>query len=103
MNEVVENLRKDLMLLEKNKSLLQSYLNLGGDNNFFSINNDQFGSGGEEVIKLFSQCILLIEHCLENADEGSKINKKFMFEKLDLYDIEECLAKCVMPNVFNAF
>lgn len=98
--EFVDNLRKDLMSLQKQKTLLQSYLDLGGDDHFLSINDDNYGEKGKEVIRLYDDCIALLEHTLNNAEEGYQINKTFLADKLELYEITEYLASIVMPNVF---
>ena len=99
--EVVKSLRQDLRLVEKKKALLQLYLDSGGDNNFFSINNDNYASGGEEVVRLLGDCAALIEHCLKDAEEGCQLDKTFLADKLYFYNIEEYLAQSVMPNVFK--
>jgi hypothetical protein len=99
--EIVDSLGQDFMLVEKKKALLQSYLDLGGDDNFFSINNDYYASGGEEVIRLLDDCATLIKHSLKDAEEGCQLDKTFLAEKLSFYNIEEYLAQAVMPNTFK--
>jgi hypothetical protein len=99
--EIVDSLRQDFMLVKKKQSLLQSYLDLGGDDNFFSINNDYYASGGEEVIRLLDNCATLIKHSLKDAEEGCQLDKTFLADKLYFYNIEEYLAQSVIPNTFK--
>ena len=98
---IVDSLSQDFMLVKKKQSLLQSYLDLGGDDNFFSINNDNYANGGEEIIRLYHDCATLIEHSLKDAEEGCQLDKTFLADKLSFYNIEEYLAQSVMPNTFT--
>ena len=99
--EIIESLRKDLVSVQKQRTLLQSYLDLGGNDDFLSINDDNYGNGGEEIIRLYDDCVGLIEHTLLNAEQNYEINKAFLADKLNFYRITESLASIVMPNVFG--
>lgn len=96
---IIESLNEDLKAIEKKIVLLRAYVDLGGSDEFLSINNDEYGSGGEEVIRFYHDCASLIEHCLKDVENGNEVNKQFLMEKLAFYDIEMDLAKSAMPNV----
>lgn len=91
---IVNALKKDLVLLNKQKKATQDYIK-AGCGQFLNVGNDQWCGNYKEVLKLYNDLIKFANKAIEKLNST---NEEYLFDKV--YDVFEKIADSSEATVF---
>jgi hypothetical protein len=91
---IVNALKKDLVLLNKQKKATEDYIKVGCGQ-FLNVGNDQWCGNYKEVLRLYKDMIKFANKAIEKLNNT---NDEYLFDKI--YDVFEKIADASEANVF---
>lgn len=92
---IVNALKKDILVLTKQKKATESYIKLGCGQ-FLNVGNDQWCGGYRRVIKLYNDMIKFANKAIEKLNSTNK--NEHLFDTV--YDVFDRIAQASEASVF---